>query len=206
MDVPLITMDRQEAREQLRSYRSQLHKRADAEYEAVARGLAALADGTPILSLNQVMQAAGFDELMRPRLAIARADTRQVRFSWGPGTTIGVFNASKDRRITPTLHREVDFGHRHGRTYEHHPTWGMEIVAYSLVPMIPASVRELVRFNARECFILWEAERWSETPLRAEPDRDPYLLRHLHGDAYAVLAEWDLTPLEQLVMAGRRGQ
>jgi hypothetical protein len=48
-------------------------------------------------------------------------------------------------------------------------------------------------------------EQWADTRIGARPDRDPYLLRHLHGDAYAVLAEWDLTPLEQLVMTGRRG-
>ena len=33
--------------------------------------------------------------------------------------------------------------------------------------------------------------------------RRAILLRHLGGDAYAVLAMWDLTELERLVMAGR---
>lgn len=35
------------------------------------------------------------------------------------------------------------------------------------------------------------------------PPTDPLLLRHLHGDLYAVLAAWDLTPLERAVLAGR---
>ena len=44
--------------------------------------------------------------------------------------------------------------------------------------------------------ILWEAE-WETVP------RDPLLLRHLAGGLYAVMASWDLTPLERAVLKGR---
>jgi hypothetical protein len=204
MNVPLIQMDPAEAREQLRDYRRALHNRADAEYEAVARGLSALADGTPILSLTQALAATGRSNDGRPRLAIARADRRQVMFeAYGMGwcgffsgrvgewgwRARGNWGATSDIRVPGPPLADGE-----------HPKRG-----FSLVPIIPAQVRNAVRFQAHRVFILWEVERWADTPLRAEPDRDPYLLRHLHGDAYAVLAEWDLTPLEQLVMAGRRG-
>jgi hypothetical protein len=205
MNVPLIRMEPAEAREQLREYRTSLHKRADAEYEAVAKGLEALADGTPILSLPQAIQAGGFDEKMRPRVAIARADRRQVAFRWAPRTTVGVFSTALPGaagRATPTMIRSVDLGRRHGVKEGTSDAW---IEGYALVPMIPAAVRNATRFLERETFILFEVEQWSDTRLGVQPDRDPYLLRHLRGDAYAVLAEWDLTPLEQLVMAGRRG-
>jgi hypothetical protein len=204
MDVPLITMDPHAAREQLHEYRRSLHKRADAEYEAVAKGLKALADGTPIISLPQAIQSGGFDQEMRPRLAIARADRTQVEFSWRPNGRDGLFStATAGYRATPTLLRQVDLGREHGMKTA--SGWDKTVRGYALVPMIPADVRNSVRFAARETFILFEVEQWSDTRLGAQPDRDPYLLRHLHGDAYAVLAEWDLTPLEQLVMAGRRG-
>lgn len=65
----------------------------------------------------------------------------------------------------------------------------------ALVPLIPPNLRParaLVRY-----VILFEAE-WEPVP-----PTDPLLLRHLHGDLYAVLAAWDLTPLERAVLAGR---
>ncbi len=53
--------------------------------------------------------------------------------------------------------------------------------------------------------ILWEVKRWSSQRITAEPDRDPLLLRQIGGDLYAIMAQWDLTELERLVMRGRIG-
>lgn len=198
MNVPLITMDPTEAREQLRAYRAQLHRRADAEYEAVAAGLTALADGTPIISLTQALQAGGFDEKGRPRLGLARADRTQVR-TWWDRPNLLRFDTSRGGPEGKGLSHAIPL------TPPERVRFGSWELGYALVPMIPAHVRQSVRFRARDTFILFEVEQWSDTRLDARPDRDPYLLRHLHGDAYAVLAEWDLTPLEQMVMAGRRG-
>lgn len=55
----------------------------------------------------------------------------------------------------------------------------------------------------RDFFILWEVENWSDRPLTAVPDRDPLLLKHISGDLYTVEAAWDLTDLEQAIMARR---
>ncbi|MFI4852645.1 MAG: hypothetical protein ACIAZJ_26335 [Gimesia chilikensis] len=41
--------------------------------------------------------------------------------------------------------------------------------------------------------ILWEAE-WETVPV------DPMLLKHLGKSLYVVLAQWDLTPLEQGIL------
>lgn len=35
------------------------------------------------------------------------------------------------------------------------------------------------------------------------PPGDPALLKHVGGDIYAVVATWDLSPLERLVLSGR---
>jgi hypothetical protein len=63
------------------------------------------------------------------------------------------------------------------------------------VPLVPPNLRPARGLN-RYC-ILFEAE-WEPVP-----PTDPMLLRHLHGSLYAVLAVWDLTPLERAVIAGR---
>lgn len=36
------------------------------------------------------------------------------------------------------------------------------------------------------------------------PPGDPALLKHMGGDLYAILAVWDLSPLERAVLAGKR--
>ena len=207
MNVQKITMDPAEARERLRAARRQLHRRADAEYEAVAAGYEALAEGTPLINLSEVIRAGGFDEQMRPRLAVARADRRQVHLVWPSTSTLALFTTAVAPLADPgTLRLSVDLGREHGMMTTN-GNWGRTVGGYALVPMIPPQVREASRVPAsrdRNHFILWEVEAWADRPLRAIPDLDPFLLRHLGGELYAVLAEWDLTPLERAVMAGRR--
>ena len=48
--------------------------------------------------------------------------------------------------------------------------------------------------------LLWEP-RWERRP---RPPGDPALLKHLAGPLYAVLATWDLTPVEQAVLGVTR--
>lgn len=202
MNTPTITMPQHEARERLRAYRKQIHRRADAEYEAVARGYEALAAGTALISLRQVFQeACPFDAKRRPRLAIARADRRQVHFRWNGGTT-GRFDTNVrgpwgGRRWWPSLAIDVDFG----MNLPPDPKKN----GFALVPMIPAELREHHPASYdRDRFILFEVDEWADQRIGAPAPVDPYLLEHLGGDLYAVLAEWELTELERAVVAGRR--
>lgn len=96
MNVSTITMPRAEARERLRAYRRSLHRRADAEYQAAADGYAALAEGRTLINIDQAIQEGGFFEDMRPKLAIARADRRVVRFEWRADREDAEFCCCKD--------------------------------------------------------------------------------------------------------------
>jgi hypothetical protein len=100
----------------------------------------------------------------------------------------------------------IDFNRAHGQrvTYDNGGGYPKVVEGFALVPMIPADVRP-AEGREKDWFVLWEVERWSNEPLLAAPDRDPFLLRHVGGDLYAVLAEWNLTDLERAVMAGRVG-
>jgi hypothetical protein len=66
-----------------------------------------------------------------------------------------------------------------------------------MVPLIPPRFRPSPR-RLRHCHILWEVEQWTMTA-----PHDPALLRHVCGDLWAVLAVWDLTELERLVLSQR---
>jgi hypothetical protein len=212
MNVPTITMPRDEAQARLDEYYESVSRRADAEHEAAVQAYEALAAGTPLLSLQQAFRrlfeleeatpGTGFDEKHRPRIAVARADRQQVRFRWN-GTRFN-FDTSKNWGDYPQLIRNVDVGQQRPR--------GTNPIGYALVPMIPADVRNRMSERGlggpRKHFILWDVEAWSDRRIEAEPDRDPLLLLPI-GDAattdlYAVVDEWDLTEVERYIMLGRR--
>lgn len=195
MNVTTIRMERAQAREKLKAFRREAHKRADAEYEAARIGYEALADGIPLIRLTQAFAEAGWDEAGNPRLAIARSDRRRVRYrvEWQNARRVLSFDASSGwgARGGPTLQRSVPLSVMPPRPANapNSPNLG------AIVPMIPADVRPGGR--AKNWFTLFEA-MWEPVP-----PVDPILLQHLGGDLYAVLAEWDLTELERAIIAGR---
>jgi hypothetical protein len=195
MNVETITMDPTEARERLRAYRGALHKRADAEYEAAAAGYEALAEGTPLVRYEQAIRTCPRDEKGRPMLAIARADRQQVLMRWSGRTATFDAHAQQARRRSATLAIDVNM-----MAVAREWTRG-----YALVPMVPPEGMDKLggALNLRDHLILWEVEEWADLRIGAVPDRDPLLLRPIHGDLCAVVHAWDLTDLERAVMAGR---
>lgn len=198
MNVPLITMPAEEAVIKSDAYHFENVHRNDPEYQAAEAGFEALAQGKPLLNLVAAFEHAGLGPDNRPRLAIARADRRQVQVSrdfWN-NPKAWIFNT----KLSP-------MGPEGGPSLRVVVPWHDNVppvTGFSLVPLVPADVRQEVKFNPRECFILWEVESWSDRLIGAQPPRDPYLLKHLTGALYAVLAEWELTELERAIMAERR--
>ena len=211
MNVATVQMSPEAARKKLQACRSQLHRRADAEYEALEKGYAALAAGTPLFDVELALRDCPVDEIGRPSLAVARADRKQVRMDWPHRSQFCSFHTSTDYRFDqrwPTLTTSFHLGRQHSHTERH--SWSddpklypADIEGYALVPLIPAEHRP--NGALRRYHILWEVEEWSANRHRTEPDRDPYLLEHLAGSLYRVVAEWDLTDLERAVMRGRVG-
>lgn len=197
MNVEQITMPKDQALALLRSYRAGLYRsheaKARAEYEAVVRGYRALARGTPIISLTASMRRAGVDHLHRPRLAVARADVRVVHYYVRVGEPRFTYGESS---VWETC-RTRCFMLPEGTFPSAVPKDLVELRYRALVPLIPPHLVP-ARPRLDKLFILWEAT-WEQVP-----PADPMLLRHLHGDLYAVLAAWDLTEVERAVISGRR--
>jgi len=198
MNVPTIQMPKKDALKKLAGYRHQLHLRADAEYEAAAKGYAALAKGAVLLDLAEVFAECPRDHKERPMLAIARADRRQVQFNWsGPGTYVFDTTGRWSGRGHRMLIVRVPSGAPRDRQRQPNDWEGR---GHALVPMVPADVRP--RHALNKCHVLWEVPEWADNRIGAVP-HDPYLLQHLAGSLWVVLAEWDLTPLEQAITRGR---
>jgi hypothetical protein len=200
MNVNLIQMDPDQAKVKLAAYRQQLKRRANQEYELAAKAYEMMTEGYPLLNLTEVFAQTGLGEDGRPRLAIARADREEVEVSVNPRVEQIIFSSLKRSSW-------FDYGDYVGSLLVRVPYYlapGAKLIrGFALVPMIPADVRATVKGQDKDHFVLWEVEQWADRSQTSIAPYDPYLIKHVAGDLYAVVAEWDLTELERAIMAER---
>jgi hypothetical protein len=149
--------------------------------------------------MRRAIEVGGWFNTGLPRIAVCRADATQCWVSvrgggWGHGSGDSqvVYGATQftDNRgalVGKNTVRVMAAG-REGRDQ-----WRGSTV----VPLVPPRHRPK-RHRLSRCHILWEVESW--TP---EPPVDPALIRHIRGDLWSVLAVWDLTELERMVLSQR---
>lgn len=206
MDVATITIDPEVAREKIAACREFLRRSADAEVEAALAGYEELEENRALINLQETFRHhATFDDKGRPNLAIARADRAQVHVvrRWNDATGPIIFRSDSHRNWSPLMNSTLTRVVRWWPTAEGYPSENED--GWALVPHVPAEVRiEATTRNLRNLFVLWEVEAWSDRRLGAEPDYDPFLLRHLLGDLYVIEGSWDLTELERAIMADLR--
>lgn len=206
---PEIT--RNDARRAFVDYRKAVHTEKNPErrreYEGLMRGYRAIAAGKQVIDLLQTMKAAGIQpDTLYPRLAIARAHCSTCRVRMEQSGAVRFYGDPPEWGRVPKS-RTVEFPkdtlvpfkidwHQNGqpRLWEGRwVTWSPEATA--IVPIVPASLHPGPALS--NYHILWDAV-W-----KPEPPRDPLLLKHLSGGLYAIVAHWDLSPLERAVLAGR---
>ena len=193
MELQTITSDRNAAREAFLDYRRAFaadHAAIDGE---LMRGYKALAAGKQLIRLSETIKAGGFDDQGRPKLAVARADEEQISFSrWGSGALTFTPNIQW-RDSARSGDRVLSLGEiaPAGTTRITQGTW------VAMTPIIPPKFRPPQRIE--NFHLLWEAE-WIQPQRRQRAPLDPALLRRVGGDLFAVLAIWDLSPLERAVL------
>ena len=197
MNLPTIEMKQDEARQAFRDYRQAVRSAktsvVNSEDAQIARAYKALAEGKKIVNLDEAFAQAGYDDVGRPRLAVSRADHQQIvlgqRHNWITGRDVLDFEMGPAHLIGNWRQSE-------GQVFRvpSGPILPPRITMYAIVPNIPPALRPphaLVNYH-----LLWEP-RWL---LRPRPPGDPALLKWLGGPLYAVLATWELTPVEQAVL------
>lgn len=181
MKVEELRVDPEHARELWQKYKTHVNYQtaADAEIAAIYKRIA---QGKTVIRALESIRTAGLNAEGFPKLAICRADMPNC--FWRPST-----NA-------------CTFGERYGRTKSRKTVrmdWpGLNSAKWegeAVVPLIPVHLRP--RRGMQNYHILWEAEWTKRYPV------DPYLLRRFGGDAWLVVAAWDLTDVERAVMANR---
>lgn len=187
----VIEIPRYEARRSFVAYRTAIKEnRATRDDVVLYRGLRAVLRGQKVIDINLAIGAAGVDARGFPRLVVGRAD-KPIAFMWGTGDGFTFSSRSalwgrkpKGETTIPLssfsqLRAGAAAGLR-GRTQ---------------TPLIPPQFRPTG--DLADYLILWEAV-W-----QPQPTRDPFLLKHIDGPFYVVLAAWDLTPLEQGVLRAK---
>lgn len=186
MDIPMLTLPKTEAAAKFREYRDAVRRRHSEEDEAVRVMYRELYRGRPVIDCLQAFNACGHDVSLRPMLALGRADWPHVFFTTSSWKGEVYFGKRQPRRGSQSrlVFRRADFD------------WDICKAngGRAVTPIIPPALRPAG--GLENYWILWEAA-WHNVP------RDPFLLKHLHGHIYAVLAQWDLTEVERLVLGTR---
>ena len=194
-NVETIQSTREEAAEALAKYRAAMRTCGEhpfgAEDEVIIKAYRALARGRPVIDLRDAIRAGGVHEDGLPKFAVCRADARECHVRVENDGSVCF--ASTLAHATPYV--RATFLNRPLFPTDTLPrptkTWPR---GHTLVPLVPAPLRPP---NALRGYLtLWEVERW--LPM---PPGDPFLLKWLgSGFLCAIVAVWNLTPLERAVM------
>jgi len=169
---------REERREAARQEADRVHThrtQIEREENDLRAAYRAMSLGQRVLVLPSVIKKAGFNSESLPVLAVAQAHWQWCHYECHAGLSRFMDGACKI---------EVQTG-------------GKDVWRYrqrALVPPVPPRFRPESLYDYH---VLWEAE-W-----RKAPPIDPILLKKVSDNVYVVLAQWDLTPLEQAVLEGR---
>jgi len=170
------------------------------EDEELTKAYRALSQGQRLINLQKVMQEVGSNNRHLPILAICKADAEFCYFRADRFDAKVNFSSEQWRSRTrqntiwvPRSAFKAEVWNTEWRKANNYDIYPVEAV----VPAIPPHLRpdELSKF-----YIMWEAE-WS----RAAP-ADPILLSRVNETMFAVVAQWDLTPIEQQILEGRFGR
>ena len=208
MKLATLEMPQEEAQKAFTEYRKAVRSaktgQVNSEDAQIARCYKALSKGHLVIDLNDVMRRGGENSKGLPRLAVSRADYDQVRLlrEWSTG----------DVEMFPPDVPQWRRGEYQGRLFEFPKLLSVREATFTelswdrknrfpilkfkaVVPNIPPSLRPDHALS--NYHLLFEAKWEVANP---SPPRDPALLKHLSGPLYAVLATWDLTPVEQAVL------
>lgn len=177
---------RHQAREAFRDYRKAWREKHGEDDEALMLTYRAIARGQSVLDLRRTIVEAGFHLNALPKLAIVHAGAHSCHVSreWGTLT----FSDGRGWRKNAAKHRKT--------VLRAMPVAGdgqRNMSGVAKTPIIPPALRPAD--SLENYHILWEAD-WKQPPA------DPFLLKHIHGPFFAIVAQWDLTELERAVMAG----
>ena len=201
MNVNTLVISEEEALFKLDEYKALQGRQRREEDDQLQSLYASISKGARVLNLRAAFQQTGLNANGQPKLAIARANWRDVHFrpraamgknfvSWSVVDGAGGFSPHRNWNCLASVQNLW----LPGGTFD-----DLKLTRQGLkspVPHIPPACRP--KFGLHNYHILFEVEEWQTYPT------DPFLLRRISGMLFMVEAEWDLTPLEAELLASMR--
>lgn len=192
MQVETITVNRESAHLKWLEYsQMDVSQKTDADWE-LEKFYDLVSGGAKLLDIEKVFRAGGLHENGLPKLAIAKADKQFCYFHKFFGNGCG-FSGSPRWVIGKTanivLTNIFDFS---GFELRATSSWGSRY--RTVVPHIPPDIRPLKSY-LKDYHILFEVEDWQSY------NRDPLLLKRVNRRFFEVIAEWELSELEAMILS-----
>jgi len=197
-EIPKIKKPKEQAKEEWKKYCKVLKTRKENFLKIMKDANYQMKEGRELIDVYKIMKQVGLNENNEPRLAIARADIREVIFekqdegagAFGIGLKYGSLEY-KDRVSLPQNTFKIHWDR------EEESRWAIEKKHLKTkVPIVPIEL--LPDGDLSNYYILWETDEWEELP----ETKDPILLKRISENLFAILGSWDLTDLEQSIIAG----
>ncbi len=203
MNVQTIELSKEEATKKYKEYLEANKRQKSKEYSAARRAYRALSKGLKVIDIYKAFEMTGKKSDDSPKLAIVRADSKIVYFTKQEGGA-GRFKRTRpqnwgnqpyaDEVNLPTgTFKDWDIITAPNGTWPRIKNPELE----TNVPFIPAHIH--VPGKLEDHYILFEVAQWKNTA----SVKDPYLLKRLNANTFIVEAEWDVSPVEAIVMRGQ---
>jgi hypothetical protein len=213
----VVTIDKDEALKKFNEYKSALRVSRSQHDRMMKAVYGALSEGLGVINPRAAIVKAGVEQVnLHPRLAISRADRETVFFNRRHYDERAFFSSSErfflnaPNKSAQAKRDQLAFGPGDLPRVPDSEVWSrarplyQEIVK-ATVPVIPPEHRPTTGSLA-EYSILWEVEKWEALPRPQRAPGDPMLLKPLGPTGlYAVMAHWDLTEIEKMVLGAMYG-
>lgn len=213
MNIEKIQMPKEKAKIEWKAYNDLIKKKHDKYLEDMKKCMYQLSQGKELIDINKVMEKAGVTKNYEPKLAIARADWKQVFFT-KKDSGRGFFSMSNkdwyskndgDVDLPPEtfvqwLRGKKDINLKDGTVGQMDDSAEWTIPQSKIktkVPIIPVGL--MPEGDLSNYYILWEVDKWEELPKKD----DPLLLKRITENLFVILSAWEVTELEQSIISGR---
>lgn len=213
----VVTLNKDDALEKFNEYKAALRVSRSQHDRMMKAVYGALSEGLGVINPRAAIVKAGVEPInLHPKLAISRADRETVFFKRDHWNDTAYFSSSERFFLSGSnksaqakrdqfalgvgdLPRVPD-----GGVWDRARPLYHEIVK-ATVPIVPPEHRPTE--GALHGFsILWEVEKWEALPRPRRAPGDPMLLKPLaQTGLYAVMAHWDLTDIEKMVLGAMYG-
>jgi len=189
MEIELLQEEKELATAKYKEYLQASKTCRDKTYDGLKKVYNQIRKGRSVIDITDAIRKAGVRDNFHPYLAIARANSKEVRCIYDRNGDVQFRSGDNLWR----RRRSDIFIPKCFKSWQTGP-WQLDLKAPT--PIIPPRLRP--SNLTEDYYILWEVDSW--TPM---PSKDPYLLKRLTDNLFLVCAAWDLTEIELKVMAER---